>query len=129
MQVAVGDQLWVASSAFHDARNSAFVVATVQAVRRTVAQGLYNPYTIGGSIVVDSVLASCHSDWFADATFDRLGITHLLPSFYQVHELLSLLSPAHQFTVSAVKNAIPAAIVSMTTIHNTIVNPDSGCAE
>lgn len=29
-------------------------------------QGLFNPYTVAGDLVVDGVLASCHSSWFLE---------------------------------------------------------------
>ena len=29
-------------------------------------RGLYNPYTLSGTIVVDGVAASCHSSWILD---------------------------------------------------------------
>lgn len=40
----------------------------------------------GGNIVVDGVLASCHSDWFLDDPVQRLAphLTPLLPAAYQV---------------------------------------------
>ena len=40
----------------------------------------------GGNIVVDGVLASCHSDWFLDDPMQRLAprFTPLLPVAYQV---------------------------------------------
>ena len=40
----------------------------------------------GGNIVVDGVLASCHSDWFLDDPVQRLAphLAPLLPSAYQV---------------------------------------------
>ena len=50
--------------------------------------GLYTPFTFGGTIVVDDVVASVHSDWFLDPLFDWLNITHLLPATYQVSNAL-----------------------------------------
>jgi hypothetical protein len=35
-------------------------------VRTIVAVGAYNPLTMNGTIVVDGVVASAHSDWFLD---------------------------------------------------------------
>jgi hypothetical protein len=52
--------------------------------RRT---GFYKPLTASGTIVVDGVVASVHSSWFADAAMDRLGLTHAIPALYQVHVL------------------------------------------
>ena len=33
---------------------------------RSLKRGLYNPYTLSGTIVVDGVAASCHSSWILD---------------------------------------------------------------
>ena len=45
-------------------------------------QGLFNPYTLGGTIVVDGVLASAHSSWVLDGLFTALGLD--IPTAYQV---------------------------------------------
>lgn len=45
----------------------------VVSVREVEAEGLYNPFTPSGRLLVNGVAASCHSRWFADAAFDRLG--------------------------------------------------------
>mgnify|MGYP003312984875 CR=1 FL=1 len=43
-----------------------------------VAEGLYNPYTLSGTIVVDGVLASCHSSWILDGLVaPRLSLIHI----------------------------------------------------
>lgn len=52
-------------------------------------QGLFNPLTLGGSILVNDVAASVHSEWFLDDLFDSLKLTALLPAAYQVS------TPAH----------------------------------
>lgn len=48
------------------------------------AKGLWNPFTIAGTIVVDGILASCHSDWFLEElpTWMRPS-TAIIPSIYQ----------------------------------------------
>eukprot|EP00249_Psilotum_nudum_P010528 c22590_g1_i2 orf=882-1634(+) len=51
--------------------------------KKKVLKGLYNPYTLRGTIIVNNMLASCHSKWFLESTFDRLHLSHLLPSIYQ----------------------------------------------
>ena len=38
----------------------------VVSVTTSTKRGLYNPYTLSGSIVVDGVVASCHSSWILD---------------------------------------------------------------
>ena len=45
-------------------------------------QGLFNPYTLGGTIVVDGVVASAHSSWVLDGLFAALGLD--IPAAYQV---------------------------------------------
>jgi len=57
--VAVGDEL----PYFDD---GAFKTSSVSAISETTKSGLFNPYTLSGSIVVDSVAASCHSSWILD---------------------------------------------------------------
>ena len=46
---------------------------------KIVADGLYNPYTLSGSIVVDGVLASCHSSWILDG----LAVPRVAAAAYQ----------------------------------------------
>ena len=53
-------------------------------IRSILVQGLYNPFTLQGTIVVDDVVASVHSEWFLDDLFDSIGVTDLLPHAYQV---------------------------------------------
>ena len=43
-----------------------FEADVVAGATNVVAEGLYNPYTLSGTIVVDGVLASCHSSWILD---------------------------------------------------------------
>jgi len=57
--VAIGDVLGYVDSG---ATKSGAVVSTTRSFRR----GLYNPYTLSGTIVVDGVVASCHSSWILD---------------------------------------------------------------
>ena len=51
-------------------------------MERTTQHGLYNPFTIGGDIVVNGVLASSHSDWFLDGVTPDAWAHHL-PRVYQ----------------------------------------------
>jgi hypothetical protein len=46
-------------------------------------QGLFNPYTMCGLIVVDGVVASAHSHWVFDGIMDVVGLTHKIPALYQ----------------------------------------------
>lgn len=61
------------------------------------AAGLYNPYTLAGTIVVDGMQASCHSSWVLDGLFRALGVP--LPAGYQaafapLRALYRLVGPA-----------------------------------
>lgn len=53
------------------------------------SEGLFNPFTMTGQLVVNGVLASSHSDWFLDSVAEKLGMERFLPSIYQ-----TLLAPA-----------------------------------
>lgn len=50
----------------------------------TYSKGLYNPLTLSGTIIVDGVVASVHSDWFLDTALNALGVPGWLPVAYQV---------------------------------------------
>jgi hypothetical protein len=56
-------------------------IAVVESVAPDSAQGLFNPYTLNGRIVVDGVVASAHSSSALDGVFEALGIS--IPSGYQ----------------------------------------------
>ncbi len=59
-------------------------------------KGLFNPFTATGTIVVDGVVASVQSKWFADDVMDALGLTHAVPALYQARaRSLALLTFAH----------------------------------
>ena len=67
----------------------AFVVADNEMTPKIVTEatseyllGRYNPYTLGGKIVVDGVLASAHSAWFLDS-ITPVGLKKHLPKIYQ----------------------------------------------
>jgi len=57
-------------------------VETVMTVSTVSSKGMYNPYTMSGRIVVDGVLASCHSSSLFDRVFNLFGIP--LSTGYQV---------------------------------------------
>jgi len=75
-----------------------WILISGQIVQRRVAhavseslQGMYNPYTLSGNIIVNNVSVSCHSDWFLDDWWPAVMIQHL-PVIYQ-----SLLLPVRAF--------------------------------
>ena len=57
--VVVGDEL-----VYFD--GAALKTSSVRATSEVTKAGLFNPYTLSGSIVVDGVAASCHSSWILD---------------------------------------------------------------
>ncbi|GBF88795.1 hypothetical protein Rsub_01696 [Raphidocelis subcapitata] len=57
--------------------------AAVRSASAVARRGLFNPYTLGGTIVVDGVLASAHSGWLVDGAAAALGASHALPAFFQ----------------------------------------------
>ncbi len=59
-EVRVGDFVWSAAG------EGRMAVDEVVAVATRAAAGAYNPLTLNGTIVVDGVVASAHSDWFLD---------------------------------------------------------------
>ena len=57
-------------------------IAKVLSSRMVPKQGLFNPYTLSGNIVVNGVAASAHSSWVLDAWVPSSLVKHL-PSIYQ----------------------------------------------
>jgi len=55
----------------------------VEEVSVSEKRGIYNPFTLSGSIVVNGVVASSHSDWFLDEIAEKYGWTTMLPDIYQ----------------------------------------------
>ena len=61
-------------------------------IEKEKAKGLWNPFTIAGTIVVDGVLASCHSDWFLESLPEWMRPSSaLIPAIYQ-----TVMIPARQ---------------------------------
>ncbi|GIL49725.1 hypothetical protein Vafri_5989 [Volvox africanus] len=88
--VVPGDELWVAPALVGGNNNRShgdgmrLELWRVKAVRYITAEGLYNPFTLGGTVMVEGVAASCHSDWFLDSAVDMLGVdAGILPPIYQ----------------------------------------------
>jgi len=73
--VQVGDAMWVAGSAL--AKPSKVI-----AIDSSFELGLFNPYTMQGNIVVDGIIASCHSSWIIDEHFPT-ALRSWLPAVYQ----------------------------------------------
>jgi hypothetical protein len=92
-----GKDLAVGMHVFGTEAEGVTAASMVQQVAVSAEQGLYNPYTMGGMIVVDEVVASAHSSWLFDSVMDAsarsswlfdsvmdgLGLTHKIPALYQ----------------------------------------------
>lgn len=59
-EIKSGDTIW-----YQDA-TGAMALAVVSQVARMAGVGAFNPLTASGTIVVDGVVASAHSDWFLE---------------------------------------------------------------
>ena len=70
----VGDKLMVLEGKALDAQ-------TIVSTMLVQDQGLFNPYTLEGTIIVDNVAASVHSSSALDALFNALGVS--IPTGYQ----------------------------------------------
>lgn len=71
-------------------------VAAVVEISRVRSQGLFNPYTKSGRIVVDGILASCHSSSILDGLFHKFGIplaTGYQTAFAPIRLLYSIVGP------------------------------------
>lgn len=75
--VLTGDTIWVMRSILAEA----YTVSQVETVSK---QGLWAPYTRQGTIVVNGVVASVHSEWILDGLLELVGRPDLLPVVYQV---------------------------------------------
>lgn len=78
-----GKDLLVGMHVFAAGGEVATTASMVKHVGWSAEQGLFNPYTMGGLIVVDDVVASAHSGWVLDGVMDALGLTHKIPALYQ----------------------------------------------
>jgi len=70
-RIATGDELLVQVG-------SDLVPSAITSVDSVEEQGLFNPYTIAGDLVVDGVLASCHSSWFLEGVVPE---AYIVPAY------------------------------------------------
>lgn len=59
-EIRPGDRIWSQDD------HGTMAISRVRTVATRIAVGAFNPLTTGGTIVVDGVVASAHSDWFLD---------------------------------------------------------------
>jgi hedgehog protein len=84
--VIKGDRIWTqgASNVSDDRIATDSLLYVVARISQIEKQGLYNPFTLSGTIVVNGVVASSHSDWFLDSFFQFFNLVHWLPAAYQL---------------------------------------------
>ena len=81
-KITLGDTILVqVTDKMHGVGKQSLRESKVTGVELIADQGLFNPYTMNGNIVVDNVVASCHSSSFLDLTMNMLGIH--IPRGYQ----------------------------------------------
>jgi hypothetical protein len=106
------------------------VLATQRIVSKSIVmgRGLFNPYTLGGSIVVDGVLASCHSSWALDGVFTWLGVPiaeGYQAAFAPIRALYRLLGPERmaslEFVIDAVADAGNRGILWSVTMRSSVI--------
>ena len=74
----VGDYIWREAGA----GGLGLELSEVFSIATVTKRGLYNPYTLGGSIIVGGVLASSHSEWVLDSLVPESMVGHM-PAIYQ----------------------------------------------
>jgi hypothetical protein len=74
-QLAVGDELLV------QAADDTFAPSPISSLELLWEQGLFNPLTTQGDLVVNGVLASCHSSWFLEG---YLPESYIVPLYQAV---------------------------------------------
>lgn len=94
-EVRVGDLVW-----FEGTDGSATASPVVE-IANAVRTGLYNPLTLGGTILVDGVAASAHSNWFLDGlvSADTQGKVYQA-MFLPVRAIYHLIGPDRMETVA-----------------------------
>jgi len=108
--VSLGDKI---DYVVDGATKSGAVVKTSEVVER----GLYNPYTLSGSIVVDGVAASCHSSWILDGLLPPRVAAVVYQRLFAVPRLAyKMLGPEGMDKVFSVGNTGATASISEQTV-------------
>jgi desert hedgehog protein len=107
--VQVGDLVQVHSA---NATSATFESIITKSIVSDV--GLFNPYTLSGTIVVDGVVASCHSSWVFDTLFELLNVNRA--SGYQtlfapIRFIYKVVGPKRFASVEFVIDAVAVATV------------------
>lgn len=107
-KVASGDTVWV----MEESHATAYTVMETAMVSK---QGLWAPYTSYGTIVVNGVVASVHSEWILDGFLELIGRPDLLPLLYQVQHQSSSLRP---LTASDIHKSLQIEVVCRLELHS-----------
>lgn len=87
-EVGMGDVVW------YESADGTTASAPVTAIATEARPGLYNPLTFGGTILVDGVAASAHSDWFLDGVLSPASQDVVYQAlFLPVRALYRLIGP------------------------------------
>jgi hypothetical protein len=94
-EVRVGDVVW------SEGPSGAVTASPVIEIAHVVRAGFYNPLTLGGTILVDGVAASAHSDWFLDGlvSADTQGKVYQA-MFLPVRAIYHLIGPSRMETIT-----------------------------
>lgn len=111
-EVGIGDVVW------YETGEGVTASAAVTAIATEARTGLYNPLTLGGTILVDGVAASAHSDWFLDGILSPASQDVVYQAmFLPVRALYRVIGPEWTETVAerwgvvdAVRDASLAAV-------------------
>ncbi|MGD9509143.1 MAG: hypothetical protein AB7I59_24475 [Geminicoccaceae bacterium] len=111
-EVGIGDVVW------YETVDGATASAAVTAIATEARTGLFNPLTLGGTILVDGVAASAHSDWFLDGVLSPAGQDVVYQAmFLPVRALYRVIGPEWTETIAerwgvvdAVRDASPTAV-------------------
>lgn len=86
--IVEGDELLIQAT-------EGFQPSLVVGVNFVEEEGLFNPYTVAGDLVVDGVLASCHSSWFLEGLFDdETKIVQVYEQLFAPLRIMFHLAPA-----------------------------------
>ncbi|WP_222184438.1 hypothetical protein [Geminicoccus harenae] len=103
-EVQAGDRVWYLGE------DGQMRLGTVATASREAATGAFNPLTMQGSIVVDGVVASAHSDWFLDgyvSAHAQAGIYQAM--FAPVRGIYTLIGPEWTRTIAEDWGVVDAA--------------------
>lgn len=115
-ELQVGDIVWYQES------NGKMYASVVEGINSIIEQGAFNPLTASGTIVVDGVIASAHSDWFLDgiASADTQAAVYQA-MFAPVRLIYALIGPEAMKTVTVEWGVVDFVRDQTATASKTIV--------